>query len=368
MRNILLLFLFAIVFASCNKDNIRVAGVVEGGCLSDGDSVYLMQPDGNNVAKIKGRAVVRDGHFKITGNTSLPALCNVVVFTPAGTLARKVDFIAEGGEVSVRLLPEYYRVAGTPLNDVLQSYRDSMEVASRIYKRYYSKKAETPTLSEMGVKEADDVMAIASFQYRTVLYRAIESNIGNILAPYFIKNNIDIIEPSRGLQFIDKLPAEYKDGVIAYINGLFSAQAKHAPGHRYGDFTMRDIDGCVHTLSSYAGKGKPVVISVWVSGDKKSMASQKALSALGEQYGNEVQFFGISIDKNSKVWRSSVLENSMCGMQLCDLKGWNSAFLSLYGIDKIPYFILLDGDGNISYRGISISDLSASLHAIAKKY
>ena len=63
MKNIFFLFMFAIIFASCNNDNIRVAGVVENGCLSDGDSVYLMQPDGNNVAKIKGRAVVRNGHF-----------------------------------------------------------------------------------------------------------------------------------------------------------------------------------------------------------------------------------------------------------------------------------------------------------------
>ena len=358
MKKILFFVLLLLSFVACDNGagyNVCVKGSVEGG-INDGDSIYLMQLNEQNIAEVKGRTAVRGGSFELVGNIAMPAVCNVVTFTPEGRLRRRMDFIAEGGEVAIKVLPDYYRVGGTPLNDALQACRDSMEIATRIYKRYYNKKAETPTLSSMGVKEADDVMSIASYQYRTKLYRAIERNIGNILAAYFIKNNIDIIEPTRALKFIKEMPAEYKDNVIVYLNKLYTAQEKYSEGSSYADFAMRDINGKKQVMSDYAGKGKPVLINVWLSGDKNSIEAQNSLFSLRGEYGKKLEMWGVSIDQNYNVWHSSVTQKNMCGIQVSDLKGWNSGFLSLYGVDKVPYFILIDGDGKISYRGTSLND------------
>ncbi len=353
----LLLSLFFVV-SSCERigKNVVLIGTVEGG-INDGDTIYLMSSDKNNISRVVAKTVVADGTFELLGNTPLPAVCTAVTLAPDGRIARKMVFIAEGDEVAMTVLPEYYRIAGSPLNDVLQKCRDSLEVASRLYMRYYTKKAETPSLSVKGVKEADDVMTIASYQYRKVLYNAIESNTGNILGAYFIKEHMDKIEPAQGVRFIKAMPQEYRDNTIVYINKLFAAKEKTALGARFVDFSMIDTEGKQHALSDYAGKGKPVLVSVWMSGEKSSVDAQKKLCALC----GEVELVSVSADRNYDVWRSTVMDNAMCGVQLTDLKGWNSAFLSLYGIDKIPYYLLVDATGIISYRGTSFNAVSKLL-------
>lgn len=363
MKNIINIILSLLLLVSCTEKadyNVCVTGTVKGG-VEDGDSIYLMQPDDNNVFRIKGRTVVLGGSFVLTGKVSLPSICDVVTTTDDGRVGRKMKFIAEGGDVTMSILPDYYRVSGSPLNDALQQYRDSMEIASKLYNRYYSKKTETPTLSQKGVEEADNVMAIASYQYRKVLYNAIEKNNDNILAAHLIKENVDIIEPSRGLSFIKKLSPEYKDNVVAYINKMYEAQEKSAVGARFMDFSMRDINGSVYTLSDYAGKGKTVLLSVSTSSDKNNAETQQRLCELCKQQGEALEVVNISVERDYDAWRSSVGDAATSIIQLSDLKGWNSAFLSLYGVDRLPYYILLDGEGVILYRGTSYRGITRYL-------
>lgn len=361
MKKTALYIILSILLLSCTDNfNVRVTGTVEGG-IDNGDSIFLMSLDGQNRATVISKSIVHDSSFTLSGNMELPAVCNVVTFTPQGRLARKMDFIAEGGDVQLKVLPDYYRIGGTALNDAMQMVRDSLEIATRIYKRYRHKIAVSPNLSPMGRKEADDAMAIASYQYRKALYNAIEKNIGNILAPYFIKNNIDVIEPSKGLQFIKQLPSDCKDNVISYINKLYTAQQLCAVGNPFVDFKMRDAAGTVHTLSAYAGKGVPVLIYLWTAGNATSLDEARAVCTLQQECGSQAQFIGISIDRSHKMWRSAIEKEGLCGIQLTDLKGWDNQFMQLYGIDKIPYFVLIAGDGIIHYRGISFADASSQL-------
>ena len=354
MKNFIsLIFCSFLLLASCGKSvnhNVCVQGTIEGG-INDGENIYLMLPDENSVARVVASTTVVDGRFVLAGNINLPAVCNVVTATPDGNVARKINFIAEGGDVAIKVLPEYYRVSGTPLNDALQACRDTMEIAMQVYARYYSKKAETPTLSQLGVKEANDVMAVTSYRYREVLYRAIASNIDNILAAHLIKEYMDIIEPSRGLQFIKGLSKEYVDNVLLYINSIYSAQVASAVGTPYINITMPDTNGVQQSLSSFVGKGKPVVLNVWVSSSKSAMEAQAALSNMLD----DVEVVSVSIDGDYNMWRSATA--GLKGAHLNDLKGWGSPILSRYGIDKVPYYILVDADGRISYRGTSFNDV-----------
>lgn len=359
MKKTALYIIIATLFASCGN-NVRVEGTIEGG-IENGDSIFLMSVDGQNRATIISKSIVSDNSFTLSGNMELPAVCNIVTFTQQGRVERKMDFIAEGGSVQMRVLPQYYRVSGTPLNDAMQSVRDSLEIATRVYKRYQNKIAVSPNLSPMGRKEADDVRAIASYQYKKALYNAIEKNIDNILAPYFIKNNIDVIEPTKGLQYIKQLPVNYKDNVISYINKLYTAQQQCTEGNSFVDFKMRDSKGREHSLSAYAGKGVPVLINLWTSGSAKSIDEARAVGILQQECGTQAQFIGISIDKSYNVWRATIEKEELCGLQLTDLKGWDNEFMQLYGIDKVPYFVLIDGEGVIRYRGISFADVSRLL-------
>lgn len=359
-------YIFFLLFLAACSDNVRVTGTVEGG-LENGDSIFLMSPNKQKGADILSKSIVENGAFELSGNVELPAVCNVVTFTPQGRLARKMDFIAEGGDVEIKVLPGYYRVSGTSLNDAMQQVRDSMEIASRIYKRYYNKKAVSPNLSEMGRKEADDAMAIASYQYKGILYRCIESNIDNILAAYLIKNNIDVIEPAKGLQFIRELPAACKDNVIAYINKLYTAQERSAVGKPFIDIKMCDANGKLHALSTYAGGGTPLLINLWTSGSRASLDAALAVDGLQKELGDRVRCIGISIDTGYNTWRGAIENEGFSCVQLTDLKGWESDFMKHYGVDKAPYFVLVGGDGIIRYRGISFSDASSMLQELIQE-
>ena len=56
---------------------------------------------------------------------------------------------------------------------------------------------------------------------------------------------------------------------------------------------------------------------------------------------------GISVDKDASEWQDASKSMGMEWPQLSDLKGWNSAGSSTYGIRSIPSSILVDGSGRI---------------------
>ncbi len=367
MKKLLIIIALATIFVACgNRNNIHVTGSVQGG-IANGDTLHLVhiRPDGSlqNITS----TVVDNGAFELAGEVELPSICNIVTYNNRGRVKSNIDIVAEGAPISVVVLENYARVSGSPLNDELQAYNDSISLMKQLYKRYYDKKAQNSNLSNKAVEEADMVMKVTSAYRSRLVARAIERNINNVVGLHIIKTNFNTLEPAEAVAYIESLPQEYKnDYQIKYMQKYYAALNKYAVGKMYADFVSLDSDGNEHYLSGSVGRGVPVVVSVWSSQNEKSITEQTALKKFSQECGDRISFVGISIDTDKTKWLNAVDRTAPAGLQLSDLKGWNTPILSIYGIDKYPYYILIDSNGVISYRGHQLTELLTTATELAK--
>lgn len=368
MKNILSTLLFSLaLFCACNSYNVRVDGMVHSG-IANGDSIFLIAntPSGNR--EIVDRAVVAGGGFTLQASVELPAICSVVTFTPALTTKTKHDFIAEGSPVTLQISSERAVVSGSPLNSELQSFNDSLFMAKKIYFRYFEKRNDSIGLSNMGKKEADDIMAVTAQFSKNVLYNVLQENKDNMLAVYLIKNYYFLIDPADGLRFINELPQSVqKDNVIRYMAKIFRGRDNAAVGKPFVNFLQNNVKGEPVQLSSVAGKGVPVALCFWSSGNAASVAAHERLSAIARSGGEALQLVGVSIDDNYRRWNASLAKNGFAGIQLADMRGWNNDALSLYGIDTCPFFVLIGKDGTITHRTGSVAEFENAINSVLGK-
>ncbi|MHB1147446.1 MAG: redoxin family protein [Lutibacter sp.] len=98
-------------------------------------------------------------------------------------------------------------------------------------------------------------------------------------------------------------------------------------------------------------KGKFVYIDVWATWCAPCKAEIPALKALEKEYmGKNIQFVSISVDKPEayETWKKMVATEQLGGIQLYADNNFESQFILDYGINAIPRFILIDGEGNIA--------------------
>lgn len=116
------------------------------------------------------------------------------------------------------------------------------------------------------------------------------------------------------------------------------------PGKRSPDFSAPDIDGKKHSLRDF--RGNYVYIDMWATWCRPCRGELPYLKALEEKFaGRNIVFLGLSIDDDKAAWEQMVRSGELSGVQL--YLGTGSSFQSLYGIDGIPRFILLDMEGKV---------------------
>lgn len=97
-------------------------------------------------------------------------------------------------------------------------------------------------------------------------------------------------------------------------------------------------------------KGKYVYIDVWATWCGPCRAEIPFLKKTEEMYHDKnIVFVSISIDvdKDHDKWKNFVSEKQLGGVQLFADKNWNSDFMTSYGINSIPRFILIDPNGKV---------------------
>lgn len=97
-------------------------------------------------------------------------------------------------------------------------------------------------------------------------------------------------------------------------------------------------------------KGKYVYIDVWATWCAPCKREIPYLKMIEKEYhGKNIEFVSISVDKPEahETWMKMVKDMELSGVQLYADNNFESDFITEYGINAIPRFILLDPEGNI---------------------
>lgn len=346
-----------------------IEGQIEG--LSK-EYIYFDHFDGTGPVKSDSALCNKKGKFKMqvadtTTNFYRLSLSDknfVLLFlTPGETVkitAKKdtlnANYAVTGSEHSA-ILCDFYNKERVFINKS-ESLRKAFEVAS---------KANDP----QAIDEYKAKSMTLSGEYRTFVLAFIDSNAASPaslipLGKLKVDQDFDSFRKVRdGL--IKTFPQSEYTKQVATVVGQREAQLERekvtSVGGEAREIALNDTAGNPVSLSSF--RGKYVLVDFWASWCRPCRAENPNVVRMYNKYKDKgFEVFSVSLDNKKSRWVSAIAKDQLTWTHVSDLKGWKSAAAQLYGVQSIPYTVLVDPEGNIIAKQLRGAALESKLQEI----
>ena len=149
------------------------------------------------------------------------------------------------------------------------------------------------------------------------------------------------------------------------LKAMIEIGKKTMVGKPAADFMQPDANGNQIALSSF--KGKYVLVDFWASWCGPCRAeSPNLVKAYAKYKTKNFEIFGVSLDESKDKWLKAIKNDKYTWPQVGDMKGWENTVAHEYGIQGIPFNILLDPNGVIIARNLRGDALEKKLEEILK--
>jgi thiol-disulfide isomerase/thioredoxin len=124
------------------------------------------------------------------------------------------------------------------------------------------------------------------------------------------------------------------------------------------------VNGKPVSINSF--KGKYVLVDFWASWCMPCrMENPNVVAAYNQFKGKNFTILGVSLDEDKAAWKKAIANDKLTWTHMSDLKQWESAAVAAYGIEGIPFNVLLDPSGKIIGSSLTgerlVSTLSQAL-------
>lgn len=357
MKKLLFLTMTACLIAACSSGGYTINGQVKDG--ENGDSIEIFSsPDGSS-KNIIASTVIKDGKFTLKGMPD--SVVDVYyLFYPKHELLMPI--FLEKGKISVSLSTENCKATGTPNNDLLSQFQDTLFSYQLSLQKLMAQQQDSTTNEEQRnsiAREASDIQQAAL----NFVKRDITDNIDMPAAVIMLSGYGYMLDPSMLTELLNKVPeANRSISHFKFMKEQADALAATEVGKPFLDFEMNDINGKSVKLSDIVSKNKVTLIDFWATWCAPCMSEVPSLVKLYNTYKSKgLDIVSVSLDNDEEAWKKSVKDEKMSWTQLSDLQGNESPVVKLYSITGIPFTLLVGQDGKILAKDIRGTELETAI-------
>jgi peroxiredoxin len=152
--------------------------------------------------------------------------------------------------------------------------------------------------------------------------------------------------------------------LVKNLHERVKSTALLAIGSEAPEIDLPGLKGKNIKLSSL--RGKYVLIDFWAAWCGPCRRESPNMVELYKEYNKKgFEIYSVSLDNNQKDWEGAIKKDGLGKWtHVSDLKYWNSAAAQDYGVDAIPFTVLLDKEGKILAKGLRTEELKNKLKEI----
>ncbi len=355
MKKTSLIFAAVLLLASCGNNTFTIKGTFDSQFqVPDGTVIGIDIKEGDSTVTYTG--LVQDDVFTI----KFPITEEQLVVLDLGELGATIIAVesskAGNGKVNVQVglnsdsLPVISK-HGTINNDFIQMYDD-----------YESEIYSALNIQDEQVRD-ETLEDIINKVYRTLKGEENSlTDINTLAGIYGIRNFFSILE----FEQIDTLCSMMTDQTLEDKNmhAFYQAvqlQKQVGKGKQYKDISALTPEGKTLSLSDLVGKTDYVLVDFWASWCGPCRRAMPELKALYDKYNSKLQILGVSLDNNESAWKEAIKSMNLNWCHISDLNGWQAEGAQIYGVNSIPCTILIDKEGVIIGRNMSLQEIELLL-------
>lgn len=135
-------------------------------------------------------------------------------------------------------------------------------------------------------------------------------------------------------------------------------KAENSETNKLTDFTMKDPTGKDISVLSEVKKNKITIIDFWASWCGPCIAMMPELVQLyDEEKDKGLGIVGVSLDNDEANWKEAISTLNLKWTHVSDLKGWENEAARMYGVNAIPFTMVVAQDGTILSTGLRGGEL-----------
>lgn len=382
MKKLMYLFAAISLTAACQQNNkqFEIQGNIQGD-ISKHEFIYFENFVNNKPNRLDSSKINSDGSFVIkTTNPKLDfyriALTqdNFAIVIMDSTDQPSFGFNAQNlsqnntstGSKNTQLLWDFYNSASqfdrmkdsigqlvqTP--GVSQAARTEMiskfQQAQNEYHEYLKGFIQSHSSSPATMAVLNKLDPIKDFESYQLVKKALAKNMAH--SPYFVFLS-NQIKQAEGQAMQQKAKQEQEAKRAALL-----AKGKVAP-----EINLNTPEGNLLPLSSL--KGQVVLIDFWASWCRPCRAENPNVVRLYNRYKKKgFTVYSVSLDRSKEAWIKAIKQDNMTWNHVSDLAYWNSEAARTYGVNSVPFTVLIDKEGKIIGTNLRGPSLEQALKSI----
>ena len=368
MKQILSLLAAAAVSAAASAQSFALKVSVSG--MADSIKVVVTD-DENPDGKALGSAVALGGNVTVEGNTRMPRLAAVSIFTKTSKgkwgreaqLRLMVDTTHISISIDKAVLDSDMRykqketlaiVKAGQANEAYQKFLDLMRPAE-LTADSLSYAAAAAWFDSHGDDEKTAPLRQASDKAKAevddMTLRYVSRNPHSPIAAALVARRVYSpfsYSVSQADQWMTALADNPDTTHVNFLRRNLTAIRAQATGTPFTDFTATTPDGTTARLSSYMQRGKLTLIDFWASWCGPCRKAIPQVKAMLDKHADRLTVISCSLDEKETAWRKAMDEEKMPWQQLLvSQQTLKDNVAQAYMISSIPRLVLIDSEGRI---------------------